>query len=576
MFILWLLRFVRAAPLNDTGYHDVEYTTIRFSAYRAWNVVIPNNCRERRYNQCSSLNESLPTKKIGPKTDMHFRYAALILSAILLAACATTNFDYPRDSSVAIDPTEETTLKRSVDDWLATNPGPSGFYPLISGTDALGARLRLIDAAEKTIDAQYFLMKTDAAGYVFSSALFAAADRGVRVRFLLDDIFTTVKDEDLAIIDGHPNIELRLFNPIARRGVGAFNYLGDFKSANRRMHNKSFIVDNQVAIVGGRNIADEYFELNTEGEFRDFDMVALGPVAAQVSKEFDAFWNHERALPAEAVIGKFSEQEVAEYRADIDREFIEESRSIYRDAVSSDLLRSFVTGETPLYSADAIVLTDDPDKLVHDISQENMVLVQAMADIVEEATSEVVVLSPYFVPGDEGVEFWSSIAAKGVRVVVITNSLASNNHTSVHSGYAKYRKDLIGAGIELYEARANAVSDRGEGGKHAKAMTMHTKAMMFDRERLFVGSLNLDPRSIEINSEMGMVVTSAEMSGNLASQLFGSLGDWTYRVRLNEDGHLRWHATIDGVEVVETSEPLASGWRKFSAWFLKIAPERQL
>ena len=295
-----------------------------------------------------------------------------------------------------------------------------------------------------------------------------------------------------------------------------------------------------------------------------------------MSNEFDAFWNHERAVPAEAVVGKFNEQEVAAFRADMDRDVLEESRGIYRDAVDSDLMRSFGNAETPLYSADAVVLTDDPDKLISEVSQENMILAQAMADIVEEATSEVVVLSPYFVPGDAGVEFWRSIVAKGVRVVIITNSLAANNHTAVHSGYSKYRKDVIRAGVELYEARANAVSDPGKGGTKAKTMTMHTKAMIFDRERLFVGSLNLDPRSIEINSEMGMVVTSAEMSGNLADRLFEGLGDWTYRVKLNEDGRLRWHATIDGVEVVETSEPLASGWRKFSAWFLKIAPERQL
>ncbi len=168
---------------------------------------------------------------------MHARYPVLAFFFVALAGCATVDFDYPRDASVAIDPNEDTTLKRGVDEWLEVNPGPSGFYPLIHGTDALGARLRLIEAAEKTIDAQYFLMKTDAAGFVFSAALLAAADRGVRVRFLLDDIFTTVKYEDLAIIDGHPNIELRLYNPIARPGIGVFNYLGDFKRSNRRMHN---------------------------------------------------------------------------------------------------------------------------------------------------------------------------------------------------------------------------------------------------------------------------------------------------------------------------------------------------
>jgi putative cardiolipin synthase len=239
-------------------------------------------------------------------------------------------------------------------------------------------------------------------------------------------------------------------------------------------------------------------------------------------------------------------------------------------------MRDLTSNEASFYSANAIVLTDDPDKLVNDISQEHMILIQAMADIVNEAKTEVIVLTPYFVPGDDGVEFWRSIAAKGVRVLIITNSLASNNHTSVHSGYAKYRKDIIRAGIELYEARADAVSDPGKGDTKATSMTMHTKAMIFDRERLFVGSLNLDPRSIEINSEMGMVITSAEMSGTLAAGLMERLAEWTYQVKLNKDGKLRWHATIDGVEVVETSEPLAPWYTRLNAWFLKIAPEQQL
>jgi putative cardiolipin synthase len=506
----------------------------------------------------------------------NIRLCTLILVLISLAGCATVNFDYPREASYAMDASEATSIKTGVDLWLQANPGPSGFYPLINGTDALGARLRLIEAAEKTIDAQYFLMKPDSAGYVFTFALFAAADRGVRVRFLLDDIFTTVASDQLAIIDGHPNIELRLFNPISRSGLRGFNYLGDFKRANRRMHNKSFIVDNKVAIVGGRNIADEYFELNTEGEFLDLDMLMMGPVSSQVSEQFDSYWNHSRSVPAATVVGTFTEQEVAEFRANVDTKFLAAAHSIYQDAVNSELMRSINHKETRFYSADSIVLTDDPDKLVNDISQENMILVQAMADIVESATSEVIVMSPYFVPGDRGVEFWKSIAAKGVRVVIITNSLAANNHTAVHSGYARYRKEIIRAGVELYEARADALSDPGEKGGHSEIMTMHTKAMMFDRERTFVGSLNLDPRSIEINSEMGVVVTSAEMSSSLAVGLFTSLGDWTYRVTLNEDDQLRWHATIDGVEVVEKSEPLATGWRKFNAWLLKIAPERQL
>lgn len=501
---------------------------------------------------------------------MRIKNHLFILCFATLSGCATVDFDTPREASFAMDASESTTLKQKIEKWKEINPGPSGFYPLVDGTDALGARLRLIEAAEKTIDAQYFLMKNDSAGQVFASALFAAADRGVRVRFLLDDIFTTVGDEAMTIIDGHPNIELRLYNPVSRTGIKGLNYLGDFSRANRRMHNKSFIVDNAAAVVGGRNIADEYFNLNQEGEFLDFDMLIFGEVSEALSVEFDRYWNHERSVPAEVVVGRISEQELADFRNNLSREKLESARKHYQEAFDSDLMLSIGQQETRFYSADAIVITDDPDKLVTAIDVENRLLVKALAEIVNEVTSEVVVMTPYFIPGKAGVDFWRSIVARGVRVVIVTNSLAANNHTAVHSGYARYRKDIIRAGVELFEARADAVAAAD------KTMTMHTKAMIFDRESVFVGSLNLDPRSIAINSEMGVVVSSPEMTESLSTRLFSNLPQWTYRVTLNEQGKLRWHANIDGEEVVGTKEPLASWWRRFSAWFLRIAPENQL
>lgn len=502
-------------------------------------------------------------------------WPALLLLAGL-AGCFTPDFDYPRTPSYALDPNTTTTAKAEIDEWLAANPGPSGFYPLVRGTDALGARLRFMEAAEKTIDAQYFLMKSDSAGFVFGAALLAAADRGVRVRLLLDDIFTSISGEEMALLNGHPNIELRLFNPISRRGFMGLNFLGDFARANRRMHNKSFIVDNQAAIVGGRNIADEYFDLRAEGEFLDFDMIAIGPIAAEVSEQFDSFWNHERALPAEAAIGKYGEEAVAELREQMEVEHITEAREVYREAVDSDLMRNFDAGTAKLYSAEAFVLTDSPDKLSSEISEEHMILVGEMVEICRAAASEIIVISPYFVPGNDGVAFWKEQADRGVRVVVITNSLASNNHTAVHSGYARYREDIIRAGIELREARADAVDQPEQGEVGSKSLTLHTKAMIFDRERLFVGSLNLDPRSIEINSEMGMIVDSKEMVGGIADRVLANVDDWSYQVVLDEQGRIRWHQVVDDETVVLTTEPLTSCWKRFSAWFQKLAPERQL
>ena len=197
----------------------------------------------------------------GPPKHIFFRSLAVFALVLFIAGCATAPLDFPRDYSEAVTDTGNTYLGKEVTEWTGVHPGKSGFYPLINGLDALGARLTLIDRAERTIDAQYFLMKPDSAGRLFARKLLEAADRGVRVRLLLDDIFTTVNDDTFVVFNHHPNIELRLFNPIGRDGVYHLNYLGHFKLANRRMHNKSFTVDNQVSIVGGRNIADEYFEL---------------------------------------------------------------------------------------------------------------------------------------------------------------------------------------------------------------------------------------------------------------------------------------------------------------------------
>jgi putative cardiolipin synthase len=505
---------------------------------------------------------------------MRVRGLLVLLLLLQLGACATVSYDYPVEASHAIDPAAPTRLAEVVDGWQVEHPGSSGFYPLVDGMSALGARIRLIEAAEESIDAQYFLMKGDTAGQVFAGALLDAADRGVRVRFLLDDVFTTVKDEELDLLDAHPNIEVRLHNPVARGGIVAFNFLADFKRANRRMHNKSFTVDNQVTIVGGRNIADEYFELRPEGEFLDLDVIGFGPVAWEVSAQFDQYWNHHRSVPIAALSSKFSEEELNEVRHEIIEEYATVGGSVYEEARTTELIKDLVSDRRHLYPADAEVITDDPDKLVNPIAREQQVLVTRLHQVVSSAQDEVIVLTPYLVPGDPGVAFWGSLAERGVRVVIVTNSLASNNHTAVHSGYAKYRKPLLEAGIELYEVRADAVTPGA--GVQAESLTLHTKALVIDRSRTFIGSLNLDPRSIEINSEMGLLIDSADLGTVLASRIDERLPEMAYRLGRDDRGRLEWRSTNDGVDVVETSEPLASGGKRLMAFLLKIVPDSQL
>ncbi len=504
------------------------------------------------------------------------RWPLHLLALILLSACATLPEDYPREESYAIPATTATPLGLSASEWASSHDGLSGFFPLQFGNDALAARLRMIERAEVSLDAQYFLMKPDIAGHVFCQQLLLAADRGVRVRFLLDDIFTKVRDEELFILDAHENIEVRLYNPIAKRGIFLFNFLGDFKRANRRMHNKSFTADNQITIVGGRNIAAEYFDLNVDTEFEDFDVLGIGQVATDVSATFDLFWNSQRSLPLEALDVDFTEAQLDKVRQQMQDEFDEAYESALADAMENEIILELINNKDLLFPAEWEVLTDDPQKLKTKVAVEQRQLLNRLADFIVEAEEEVIVITPYLVPMKSGLEFWRSVADQGTRVVMLTNSLASTNHIPVHSGYAKYRKPLLEAGIELHEARVDAVVRSADGPGIPDNKTLHTKLIIIDRQQVFAGSLNLDPRSINLNAEMGVNILSEDLGQELADEFYEQLDEMAYRVTLDDRGRLQWISTIDGVEIIENSEPSTSRWRRFKAWLFKIVPDSQL
>ena len=500
----------------------------------------------------------------------------MLVIAGLLAGCATVSFDQPKSYSIALTNTGDTRLGKAVADWTALHEGLSGFYPLTKGMDALGVRLRLAERAQKSIDLQYFLMKNDTAGAVMVNALLKSADRGVRVRFLLDDIFTTVPDRTFLLMDQHPNIEIRIFNPLSRRGIWAFNYIGDFSRANRRMHNKSFTVDNAISVVGGRNIADEYFQLKKDSVFVDFDVLALGPIVADISKSFDQYWNHSRAVPVEQFITAKKNEDLQTVRANVAAKLDDIYETVYRKALNSQLLQDLIADRQPLFVGPARVLADNPDKLINKIDEAHMQLAKDLRGVVRRAETEIIFISPYYVPGDRGVQLIRDLVAKGVRVVILTNSLASNNHVPVHSAYARYRRDVVKAGAELYEMRANAARELEGDEKGPEVLTLHTKAFLIDRRYLFVGSLNLDPRSIEINAEMGLLIDCEPMVRTFTRRAEERLSAVTYRVLVNDKGKLEWHTRIDKQEVIETKEPLTGWWLRFKAWFMKIAPESQL
>ena len=499
-----------------------------------------------------------------------------LLFVVLVTGCAKLPVDYPKHPSFILEKTSDTNLGITVNQWELDNGGKSGFYPLQKGSDAFAARLRMIERAEVSLDLQSFQMKSGMASHILAAELLIAADRGVRVRFLLDDIFSTVSVEELFILDAHSDIEVRLYNPIARQGVFYLNFLGDFKRANRRMHNKSFTADNKITIVGGRNIADEYFDLNSDTQFEDFDLIGFGQVAKDVGETFDLFWNSKRSLPLDALSVQFTTEHLEKVRQEMIHDFSEAHASIYAEAMRTPMLMDLLKSGEKVYPAEWKVVTDHPKKLKKPINQNKQKLANHLNELKKLADEEIIVITPYFVPLKSGLEFWKSIADKGVRVVILTNSLASTNHIAVHSGYSKYRKQLIKNGIELYEARVDAFGSAQVTFESPDSRTLHTKLIIIDREIVFAGSLNLDPRSIEINAELGLSINSSDLAKELVNEFFSGLPYSAYRLTLDGKGNLAWESIINGETVIEHCEPNSSYWRRWKAWFLKIVPDSQL
>jgi cardiolipin synthase C len=463
--------------------------------------------------------------------------------------------------------TASTRLGRAVHRWRDSRPHSAGLYRLDSGLDALSARVGLIEHAELSIDIQSYLIKDDISGNLIALHLAAAADRGVRVRLLMDDALTDEVDSGLLSLDDHDNIEVRVFNPFPRRRSRLVSLFANFNILNRRMHNKSFTVDNQVTIVGGRNIADEYYRTGGATEFIDEDLLAIGPPVDKVSDGFDEYWNSPEAIPMDAFDRMVAHGHVTESLEQARKYVDEHSHTAFLKGADGRLIEDLIAGRLALVAADAEVVQDLPEKVRNLIRREVSVTSAYLQRMVSAAVEEVIVISPYFVPQKQGVDFFGALVKKGVRVVIITNSLASTNHSSVHAVYARYRKPLLQQGVELYELRP-----RSEAMETETKLTLHSKVATVDRSKMFVGSFNLDPRSLYLNTEMGMAVTSPTLAGRMADSILDSLPEFAYKLRLSSKGKLQWLLKTSGVEEIITTEPQTGLWRRFLTKLMSLLP----
>jgi putative cardiolipin synthase len=501
----------------------------------------------------------------------------LLVFVLALQGCATVDFDAPKTASYVITDTHETYLAAQTREVTPLHPGKAGFYPVSDGIDALAARLLLAERAEKTIDAQYYLIKDGITGDAFILSLLRAADRGVRVRLLVDDMFTGGYDAGMAGLDSHPNFEIRVFNPFARRSARFMDGLTSFSRVNRRMHNKSFTVDNQVTIIGGRNIADEYFGAREDAKFGDLDVLGIGPVVQEVSDMFDSYWNHERAAP----IGAFAKMpddpaaELERLRVDLDksREYVLTTK--YAAAVQDQTMELLEAEGDPFFWAPYVLAVDSPDKSFKKKAETAASIKTPLRESLESAEFEAIILSPYFVPRKAGIEWLIKMQQSGVDVTIITNSLAANNQASVHGGYAPSRKPLLKAGVKIYEVRDDAdISGSHIVASSGSKATLHTKAFVIDRREMFIGSFNFDPRSANINTELGVIIRSPGLSTQSVEKMLPKLESQTFQVFLNEKGKLRWRGMEDGEEVIFDKEPHTSWGQRFMAGFMRILPIR--
>lgn len=498
----------------------------------------------------------------------------------LLNACGTiVDWDYPRTPSSAFAEPQTTSIGALFQEAADRHPGQSGFGLVREGSRAFTARLAMADLAEKTLDAQYYIWDADTTGRIMADRLIRAADRGVRVRLLLDDHYQTEEgDFKLSALDAHPNIEVRFFNPVQNRRWRMWSFLADFGRVNHRMHNKLFIMDNALGIAGGRNIADTYFGVRPDQNFRDLDMVMAGPVVKELSASFDLFWNSEWAIPVGAVVGKSAtEQDFLPLRKQLTDRISAAGYPYPIEERIADLRARIVEIRDAFIWAPGRVLVEDPARVSADDG--GMIITSAILERLAETKNEVLIESPYFILRARGLQELRQLTSRGVRVRLLTNSAATNDVMAAHAGYANTREELLNAGVELYDLRPDSNMKREwsiAAGKSRAAL--HAKAMAFDRATAFIGSFNLDPRSRSINTEIGVMIESPELARQLGEYMDEGVAPGSaYHVTLDKDDDLAWTAETSGTDVAFDTDPETSPWQRFVVDVVSLLPiEEQL
>jgi len=521
------------------------------------------------------------------------RLALLALALAMLGGCSSLppGSDYPKTRTSALAHPEETRLGHQFQQAANDHAGNSGFRIVSAGVDGFLLRMQMINATQRTLDLQYYIFRGDQTGRLVTEAVLHAADRGVRVRVLIDDGETVAGDGQIAALEAHPNIDVRIFNPFAYRGhsnlLRAVEFMFNASRLDYRMHNKLMIVDNAVALIGGRNIGDQYFQIDPNEQLADDDMFAAGPISAILSSTFDEYWNNDMSIPVQALSGKKPSSAIL----DAHRSALKQQHRALKDdgidfvtrVASGEPYNGMISGRLPLVWAHAQVVCDSPEKKkVEGGAMVGSLMQRAVVDAANSVRHELLMITPYLIPGKEGMQLFDNLRQRGVTVRILTNSLESSGVLAAQSGYIRYRAPLIASGVESHEIRSLLGNTRGSGETKAISRfgnySLHGKLFVFDRAKIFIGSMNFDQRSMHLNTEIGLLVDSPELAQQVAAR-FDAMAQPVnaYRLALAPDNvgsgtHLVWRTQEGGDEIEYASEPARSDWQRAALHLLSLLP----
>ena len=473
--------------------------------------------------------------------------------------------DGQQNSQTTNTKTDSTDLVAAISEQNEIHPDLSGYHPIVTGANAFASRSILTSMATRNIDAQYYIWHDDQAGQLMLKDLWDAAERGVIVRLLLDDFNNNAKfDQHLLRFSSHPNIAVRIINPLMYRKFQTLNFVTGLPRINRRMHNKSMTFDKQITIIGGRNIGDEYLSNDKNSQFADLDVLLIGKVVADIDNSFASYWSAPISFDIQT-LATLDKGETTDFLEGLDKLRADEknnsksSLDVYKTAIEDSSIDSdLINKRVPFRWTDMQFLSDDVGKLTKTVPA-NTNLVHQLRTLLGSPTKRLTIISSYFVPTKDGVNTLVELAEAGIDIKILTNSFDATDVTAVHSGYSQWRPSLLRAGVKIYELKSTASEEKRENklwkARSQSSTSLHAKTFAVDDYQVFIGSYNVDPRSANINTEMGVIINDEELAKQLHSALSDELLGQAYEVKLLENGSLQWHTVEAGEKVVYDSEP---------------------